>query len=252
VPGYAHPTTNWNLLNEFNLAELVNSDNLQSAVDLGYITLRDQYGNPITSVFAQLVTSLEIRDNGVPVADFVSALDFHGALISTGPQGLKAEIAGFQGPTGAGFQGPIGIQGSPGVQGVVGATGPQGTNATYVDSFLLNGTFNGTSNTSRYLNGPDGVSLEVAPLVLPYAVQLAAISATSEQGAATANWTAEVWVNGALLTGATLDMNGVDKNHSASYGTVANLSAGDEVALYVNRTSGGVRKPRINAFFTRV
>jgi hypothetical protein len=117
---------------------------------------------------------------------------------------------------------------------------------------LFTGTFNGTTNVNRYLNGPDGVSLELAPLVLPFDAELVAISATSEQGAGTAVWDAEIFVNGALATNALITLNNVDKNFQNGFPTVATFSANDELALYVNRTSGGVRKPRINAWFRRI
>jgi hypothetical protein len=116
----------------------------------------------------------------------------------------------------------------------------------------LNGTFNGTTNVDRYLNGPDGVSLDLAPLVLPFAAELVAMSATSEQGAGTAIWQAQLYVNGALATNATLSLSLVDKVYQNGFPTVATFSAGDELALYVDRVAFGVRKPRINAWFRRI
>ena len=116
---------------------------------------------------------------------------------------------------------------------------------------MFSGTFNGTTNVSRFLNGPDGVALDVAPLVIPFECELIALSATSEQGAGTAVWDAEVYVNGAFLTNASISLNNVDKAFQLGFPTVANLSANDELALYINRIASGVRKPRINAWFRR-
>ena len=150
------------------------------------------------------------------------------------------------------MQGPVGnagLQGVQGPQGFQGVTGPPGTEN---ESFVLVGTFNGTTNVSRYLNGPDGVAMDAAPMVMPFDVELVAMSATSEQGASTAQWDAQVYVNGALLTGASINLNNVDKAYQSGFPTVATISANDEVALYANNISGGIRKARINAWFRRV
>jgi hypothetical protein len=175
-----------------------------------------------------------------------------GAAGTNGLQGVQGP-QGFQGTQGVqGFQGVQGVQGFQGFQGFQGTTGPQGLAADFVESFLFAGTFNGTTNVDRFLNGPDGVALDAAPLIIPYAVSLVAISATSEQGAGVAVWNAQVYANNALKTNATLALNLVDSNFQLGYPTVADFAAGDELALYVDRVSGGIRKPRINAFFVRV
>ena len=97
IPGFAHPTTNFNLLNEFHIASLAFSVNLQEAVDAGYITLKDQYGLPITDVGEQLNSSLSVMDSGVPIADYGSILDLYGAVVATGATGGNISVVGLQG-----------------------------------------------------------------------------------------------------------------------------------------------------------
>jgi hypothetical protein len=247
IPGFIHPVTDFDMVGEFRLFDLVFSDDLQDAVDNGYITLKDQYGLPITNVSAQVHTSLGILNEGIPIADYASELDFYGASLVTGASGC-VQVVGLQGDDGP--QGNIGGEGPQGSQGVIGPQGLQGT-AAGSESFLLNGTFNGTTNNDKYLNGPDGVSLELAPLVMPFDAELTAMSATSEQGAGTAVWDAELYVNGVLKTGASLFLDDVDKVYQDGFPGVTGVEAGDELALFVDRTSGGIRKPRINAFFRR-
>jgi hypothetical protein len=54
LPGFAHPTTSYDLLQEFTVAQLQASVSLQAAVTAGQVTLVDCYGNAITDLDAQL------------------------------------------------------------------------------------------------------------------------------------------------------------------------------------------------------
>lgn len=60
VPGFAHPTTEYDLLQEFTIVQLQSSVSLQEILTAGYITLADCFGNSITDVSEQLaeITSL--------------------------------------------------------------------------------------------------------------------------------------------------------------------------------------------------
>jgi hypothetical protein len=53
IPGFAHPTIDYDLLQEFTTAQLQKSVSLQDAITAGYITLKDCYGNSITDVNQQ-------------------------------------------------------------------------------------------------------------------------------------------------------------------------------------------------------
>jgi hypothetical protein len=47
---YSHPTTDYDLEDDFTEAEIKGSLDIQSAIDNGYITVKDQYGNSITNI----------------------------------------------------------------------------------------------------------------------------------------------------------------------------------------------------------
>jgi hypothetical protein len=53
VPGFAHPTTDYDLLQEFTIVRLQSSVSLQEMLTAGHITLTDCYGNAITDVSSQ-------------------------------------------------------------------------------------------------------------------------------------------------------------------------------------------------------
>jgi len=128
-PGFTHPTADYNLLDDHNLFEIATSNDLQSAVDDGYITLKDQYGLPITDVLLQLKEGMSILRNGVPVGAYVPSLNFMGAGVTGGATGVVS-VEGLQGSQGYGQQGPQGIDGAglQGPQGLgeAGSQGPQG------------------------------------------------------------------------------------------------------------------------------
>jgi hypothetical protein len=137
VPGFVHPTVSEDLTDQFRLAELFSSIDLQDAVDNGYIVLRDKVGNLIDNVRLQLVSSIGVENDGIPVMDWGAVLNFSGAVgIATGATGGRVNITvpqgatGTQGPEGnqgnEGLQGPLGLQGFTGVQGNQGVSGADG------------------------------------------------------------------------------------------------------------------------------
>ena len=60
-------------------------------------------------------------------------------------------------------------------------------------------------------------------------------------------WTAEIHVNGTLVTGATLASGGADSAYATGY--TASFSAGDKVSFYINGTN--IDAPMVTAWFTR-
>lgn len=60
---FPHPTTNFDLLTEFNADELVQSADLQSALTSGYIILSDNYGNSITALSTELSPVRDVAKN---------------------------------------------------------------------------------------------------------------------------------------------------------------------------------------------
>jgi len=97
--------------------------------------------------------------------------------------------------------------------------------------------------TNIYLQA-DGVYTNVVPLVLPYNATLVAISAATN-GAET--WTAEVHLNGSLVTGAALSISAASSGYNNSYNI--DFNAGDGIQLYCNGSS--ITNPRIIAYFKR-
>jgi hypothetical protein len=54
VPGFSHPTTSYDLLQEFTVVQLQASASLQAAVTAGQVTLIDCYGDTVIDLNAQL------------------------------------------------------------------------------------------------------------------------------------------------------------------------------------------------------
>jgi len=48
---FVHPTIDFNLLEEYTAQEISQSDDLQNAIDNGWITLKNEYGEPIKIIF---------------------------------------------------------------------------------------------------------------------------------------------------------------------------------------------------------
>lgn len=138
LPGFVHPVVDFDLIDEFRISDLITSSDLQSAVDNGYIILKDSFGFSITDIGAQVQTSLAVSVGGAPIANYASELDFYGISVSTGTTGcikIGPADAGLQGPqggigpqgiVGAGVQGNIGQDGLQGNQGIIGVTGSVG------------------------------------------------------------------------------------------------------------------------------
>jgi hypothetical protein len=112
-------------------------------------------------------------------------------------------------------------------------------------TFTVSGSGPSRSVTNRYLDS-DGSGLFASPFILPDNATLKYMSAAC---GTTGTWTAEVHVNGTLVTGATVTVTAALKAY-IKFTSVLSFSAGDEVQLYVNGT--GVDRPRINAIFVSV
>jgi len=89
IPGYTHPTSDEDISLEYSQDEMANSADLQAAIDSGYITLADQYGNAITDVGSQLSASIGIQGPTGMVTDYAPVIGFNeGTIVGpTGPQG---------------------------------------------------------------------------------------------------------------------------------------------------------------------
>ena len=112
-------------------------------------------------------------------------------------------------------------------------------------SFTISGTRNNASVTDQYLRIGDTPS-NLAPYILPENCMLKYMSLSC---ATAGTWTAEVHVNGILISGAVLSVTGNTKAY-IKFLTPISFNAGDEVELYLNGT--GINRPRINAIFISV
>lgn len=101
--------------------------------------------------------------------------------------------------------------------------------------------------TNTYLNGTDGVPMNVVPFIIPFDSSLVSMSASTD-GSFT--WTAEIHVNSVLKTNAILSISSADSGYSSSFATVTTFGAGDKVMLYCN--GSGIEKPRISVFFRKI
>ena len=110
--------------------------------------------------------------------------------------------------------------------------------------YILVSASRNNDSTNVYLQF-NGTAMNTVPFIMPYAASLVAMSAATNGNE---TWTAEVHVNGSLVTGATLSLSGVSSNYSTSYTSIS-FSAGDLVQLYCNGTA--INRPRINAIFRR-
>jgi hypothetical protein len=90
VPGYAHPTTDYDLTQEFSLDELSNSSSLQDAIDSGYITVVDCMGMTITDVSkigaggtgGKVVNTYRVSSSGGDFTTLQAAIEHLGGLSS--------------------------------------------------------------------------------------------------------------------------------------------------------------------------
>jgi len=165
-PGFVHPTVSEDLTGQFGLSELYSSNDLQSAVDDGYIILRDQFGNLIDDIRLQLVSSMGVENDGTPLIDWGAVLNFSGAIsVATGATGGRVNLVvpdgatGSQGPLGLqgfeGSQGPLGLQGFTGVQGNAGQDGVQGAQG-------IQGITGPSLTASEIISGVTGIPVAIA------------------------------------------------------------------------------------------
>jgi hypothetical protein len=151
IPGYVHPTTDWNIREEFRLDAIQDSDDLQAAVDAGYIILRDSVGATIRNVRAQVEAGIAIAVDGQIIIDRASVINFNSGATVTGTTGV-AQVdaeggAGFQGPEGQ--AGPAGVTGPASAEpGLQGATGPAGVTGVADAATVTDGLFEGIRNGS--------------------------------------------------------------------------------------------------------
>jgi hypothetical protein len=98
--------------------------------------------------------------------------------------------------------------------------------------------------TNIYIN-VSGVATNRSPVVIPFACQIVAMSASSE-GSFT--WTAEVYKNAVATPVATLAISSAASGYSTSYSSV-NFAAGD--LLKVRCAGSSIEYPRVHIFMQR-
>lgn len=124
-------------------------------------------------------------------------------------------------------------------------------NSTGVENAIpsdLTMTDGGKNNlaTNSYINGPDGIPMNISPFILPFDAYLVSMSASTDGNE---TWTAEVHVNSVLKAGATLPIVAADNAYHYTYSSIT-FGAGDKIMIYCNGSS--INKPRVNVVFGRL
>jgi hypothetical protein len=108
-------------------------------------------------------------------------------------------------------------------------------------------TFKNSRNsnaTNQFLRIEDGTASNLSPLIMPWDGTLKAISMSCETNS---TWTAEVYVNGTLLPGATLTLTAGTKNYNNLY--AIDVDANDAISLRCNGVL--IPRPNITTIFKR-
>ncbi len=183
-----------------------------------------------------------------------------GPIGPTGPQGLQG-IQGEVGPTGptgpqgiagaVGATGPTGPQGLQGVQGLIGPTGPTGPQGI-TPTFAYGGILDNTSETLTLTSGvnsgipltvalpSDNVSVGTSLLTInesgAYLIEYR-VSGTADTAG---DYTVSITNNGTTVSGSEITKTLAAGEEADFIGTfVANLVAGDNVALAIQNTLDG-------------
>jgi len=216
-----HPTVDYDLLLYMSLQEINTSVEIAYALTAARITAKDENGKAITSTSG--VTPIHqdvageissITTKATPVAgDYILIED------SADDDNKKRTTLG----------------------GLSGAT-------VTLDSITLGASRDNASATNIYLYTSDGLPTNQSPFILPFDCNLIAISAST---ASSETWVAEIHnaTTLTLITNAILALTAATSGESSSYGTVADLNAGDKIAIYCNGT--GIDKPNVTAIFRR-
>lgn len=87
IPGFPHPTVNYDLGDEFTEEKLRYSASLQAVVTAGHITLKDTLGNSITDVATQIPAKLILNKDGASLLMKTKTLNLIGP-------GVKVSLPG--------------------------------------------------------------------------------------------------------------------------------------------------------------
>jgi len=215
---FTHPTSNYSLLDEFNYDKLAKSDDLQSAINNGYIILRDENNVTINSV--ELLNILNNFANASPTVN--DDADDGYSIGSTWVNTITNEL----------FICVINEIGSAVWIKPV-------TVAPFSVQFGRN---NNISNS--YLQGGGLTWTNESPYVVPFNCTLTAISVATKSAQ---SWTAEVRIAGVLVPGASLSTTTATSNYVNDLSI--DFDEGDEIQVYANGTS--INRPNVALFFVR-
>ncbi len=190
---YTHPTSGYDLLLEFKQEEVRDSLDVQAAIDNNWITVEDEFGNPISETSAAVTHSgLALLDQDdheqYAMTDGTSRTIFHvndpvlnevlryddnidkwvnssgGAAGTSGTSGTSGATgtSGSSGTSGidgtSGSSGTSGIDGTSGSSGTSGATGTSGSSGSSGSSGTSGATGTSGSSGSSGTSGATGTS----------------------------------------------------------------------------------------------
>jgi len=222
---FTHPTVNFDLLTEYSLDELLMSEDLKSAVDNGYVTLKNEDNVVVTKVddapFYNVKNNLSaITDPGTS-DDKTDGYSFGSNWVNTNTNETFLCLDNSEGT--AVWITPVTL--------------------SLDKSFSFDASRN-SNVTNSYLSAGGEAPTNITPFVIPFNSTIIAISASTNGNE---SWTAEIRENGTLIPGASLVISAASSAYSASYDI--DLDAGDKLQLYCNGTN--INRPRITVWMKR-